>query len=192
MLKKILYWRFVTKFLKIVLGLFYKKEYLTGYYFDVDRLGWYWAVRSLRGRILGENRRVPWPVHPRSLVNGPQNIFFDVSSINVFQVPGQYWQAIDATITVGKNCHVAPNVGVITTNHDIRNPDKHMPGKPIVISDHCWIGMNAMILSGVTLGPHTVVAAGAVVTKSFEEGYCVVGGTPAKLLKRIDPSEIED
>ena len=49
--------------------------------------------------------------------------------------------------------------------------------------------MNSVILPGVVLGPHTVVAAGAVVTKSFEEGYCVIGGTPAKMIKKIEKNK---
>ena len=46
--------------------------------------------------------------------------------------------------------------------------------------------MNAMIMPGVELGPHTVVGAGAVVTKSFPEGHCVIAGNPAKLIKKIE------
>lgn len=48
------------------------------------------------------------------------------------------------------------------------------------------MGMNSMILPGVVLGPHTVVGAGSVVTKSFPNGYCVIAGVPAKLVKTID------
>jgi len=154
-------------------------------------MGWLWAFRSLRCRLFGENRKVPWPVHPRTLVSGSERIFFEPDVLHIFQVPGCYWQAHDATITVGKNCHVAPNVGIITTNHDICNPAKHVKGEDIVISNDCWIGMNAMILSGVILGEHTIVAAGAVVTKSFPEGYCVIGGTPAKIIKCLDKQECE-
>ena len=46
--------------------------------------------------------------------------------------------------------------------------------------------MNAMIMPGVSLGDNTVVAAGAIVTKSFIDGFCVVGGNPAKIIKRIN------
>ena len=51
--------------------------------------------------------------------------------------------------------------------------------------------MNAVILPGVELGDHTVVGAGAVVTKSFSEGYCVIGGNPAKIIKYIERDEEE-
>ncbi len=179
----------VRKVMRAFFSIFYKKKYLKGKYFDSKIMGWYWAFRSLRCRIFGENRKIPWPVHPRTLVGNARNIIFDPDSINVFQVPGCYWQAHGATITIGKNCYVAPNVGVITTNHDIYDPSRHVSGKSVVISDSCWIGMNAVILPGVILGPHTVVAAGAVVTKSFEEGYCVIGGIPAKMIKKIEENK---
>lgn len=45
--------------------------------------------------------------------------------------------------------------------------------------------MNSVVLPGVSLGPHTVVGAGSVVTKSFPDGYCVVAGNPAKIIRRL-------
>ena len=49
--------------------------------------------------------------------------------------------------------------------------------------------MNSVILPGVFLGENTVVAAGSVVTKSFPQGYCIVGGVPAKVIKVIEKHE---
>ncbi len=48
--------------------------------------------------------------------------------------------------------------------------------------------MNAVILPGVTLGDHTVVGAGAIVTKSFPDGHCIIAGNPAKEIRKIDLS----
>ena len=45
--------------------------------------------------------------------------------------------------------------------------------------------MNSVILPGVVLGEHTVVGAGSIVTKSFPEGYCVIAGNPAKIIRKI-------
>lgn len=190
-MRRILSLKVVRLFLRFFFSQFYSKEYLTGVYFDVKSMGWLWALRSLKGRLFGENRKVPWPVHPRTIVSGCEKIFFEPDTLHVFQVPGCYWQAHDATITVGKNCYVAPNVGVITTNHDIYNPANHMKGEAVVISDDCWIGMNSVILPGVILGKHTIVAAGAVVTKSYPKGFCVVGGVPAKIIKYLDKEMCE-
>lgn len=51
---------------------------------------------------------------------------------------------------------------------------------------NCWIGSGAIILAEVNLGNHVVVAAGSVVTKSFEEDNILIAGTPAKIIKRLD------
>lgn len=182
-MRKLLRFPPINALLRLFFSMFYQKKYLKGKFFQEKVMGWQWAWRGLRARK--ENKKVPWPVHPRTIVNGAQNIIFPQDSINVFQAPGCYWQAFDATITIGHNCFIAPNVGMISTNHDLYDPRKHAPGKPVVLGDNCWIGMNAVILPGVELGENTVVAAGAVVTKSFPEGHCVVGGVPAKLIKKL-------
>jgi acetyltransferase-like isoleucine patch superfamily enzyme len=49
-----------------------------------------------------------------------------------------------------------------------------------------WVAMGAIILPGVKLGDFTTVGAGAIVTKSFPEGYCVIAGNPAKIIKHLD------
>jgi acetyltransferase-like isoleucine patch superfamily enzyme len=54
-----------------------------------------------------------------------------------------------------------------------------------VIGDDCWLATGCIILPGVKLGNHVIVAAGAVVTRSFEEDNIILGGTPAKIVKRI-------
>jgi acetyltransferase-like isoleucine patch superfamily enzyme len=56
--------------------------------------------------------------------------------------------------------------------------------KPIVIQDKAWIGFNSIILKGVTIGEGSIVAAGSVVTKNVEP-YTVVGGNPARFIKRL-------
>jgi len=62
---------------------------------------------------------------------------------------------------------------------------KTVKSAPIKISDNAWIGMNALILKGVTIGEGAVVGAGSVVTRDVEP-WTVVGGNPAKLIRRID------
>lgn len=64
--------------------------------------------------------------------------------------------------------------------------------KPVVIGDDVWIGRNAIILQGVTVGKGSVIASGAVVTKSVEP-YSIVAGVPARTIKkRFNDSQIED
>lgn len=171
--------------LRFFWGFFYDKKYLQGYFFETKKIGWYWCAIGLSSRLWGANRNIPWPVNPNSIVSNP-NIDFNINDINIFQTPGCYWQNHKAKIVIGARCWIAPNVGLITTNHDINNPSKHTDGEEIIIGNDCWIGMNAVVLPGVTLGDHTVVGAGAVVTKSFPQGYCVIAGVPAKVVKVLD------
>ncbi|HMG07758.1 MAG TPA: DapH/DapD/GlmU-related protein [Mucilaginibacter sp.] len=56
---------------------------------------------------------------------------------------------------------------------------------PIVIEDEAWIGANAVLTAGVTIGKHSVIAGGAVVTKSIP-AYCVAVGNPARVIKKYD------
>ncbi|MDR0138853.1 acyltransferase [Metabacillus idriensis] len=175
-------------FVKPLVRLFYSGKYLKGQYFERSNGGWYWGMRGiLWQKIIGINRHVPWPVSPFIIIPKPQNVIFDVDDINIFQTNGTYFQTnFGGKIIIGKGTHIAPNVGLITSNHDLINPDEHLEPKDIVIGKKCWIGMNSVVLPGVKLGDHTVVAAGAVVTKSFESGWCVVGGVPAKIIKTLE------
>lgn len=185
MKNKILYSRFLKVLLRCFFSLFYDKKYLKGYFFDQKRLGWYWCFRSLPNRLCGDNRNVKFPVHPRTIVSNSQNIEFDIDNLNLFQTPGCYWQAHYAKIIIGAGSYVAPNVGLISANHNVHNINMHDEGKDIIIGKNSWIGMNAVILPGVILGDHTIVAAGAVVTKSFPDGNVIIGGVPAKIIKSI-------
>ena len=183
--KKLIYCKIINQILKKVLSLFYDKKFLNGKYFDENKIGFWWAIRSLPYIIGMYRQKVFWPINPNSTILGGDKIKFDTSSLNVFQNSGCYFQAFE-TISIGKNCWIAKNVGIITANHDLKNPDLHSIGKKVIIGDKCWIGMNSVILPGVILGENTIVGAGSVVTKSFEKGHCVIAGNPAKIIKKID------
>lgn len=181
----------IVSFLIINLGkVFYKDDYISGKYFERNSLiGCRWIFKGIIfQKILGLNRNVPWPVAHTILINNWRGIIFHPDDLHIFQTGGSYFQAQDAKIVIGKGTWIAPNVGLITTNHNINNLEEHVDGKDIILGEQCWVGMNAVILPGVTLGPNTIVGAGAVVTKSFPEGYSVIGGVPAALIKKIDRS----
>ncbi|MCH6574207.1 MAG: acyltransferase [Bacteroidetes bacterium] len=98
--------------------------------------------------------------------------------------PGTYIQG-KAEVHFGNYVQLAPNVGVLSSNHDLYDQRKSID-KKVVIGDYSWAGMNSVILPGVKLGTRTIVAAGSVVTKSFPEGYCVIAGSPAKIIRYLD------
>jgi acetyltransferase-like isoleucine patch superfamily enzyme len=93
-------------------------------------------------------------------------------------------------VTIGNNVILAQNIVVSGLNHEYRNADVPIMDQPIlvapiVIEDDCWIAANAVITSGVTIGKHSVIAAGAVVTKSIPP-YSIAAGNPAKVIKKYN------
>lgn len=176
---------------KLICLLAFDRRYLRGRHFERSNAGWYWAWRGLWWqKLLGFNRHVPWPVTPLARVLEPDGIDFDPDDINNFQSHGCYFSnAHGGRIVIGKGTYIAPNVGLITTNHDPRDPDRHLPPRDVVIGEQCWIGMNAVILPGVVLGDRTVVAAGSVVGRSFRRGSLVLVGVPARVSMAIDETE---
>lgn len=98
-------------------------------------------------------------------------------------------------VRVGNDIMFAQNIVVSGLNHgykDIHTPPslQDVETKQIIIEDDVWIGANAVITAGVTVGRHSVVAAGSVVTKSVPP-FSVVGGNPARLLRQYNPETKE-
>lgn len=92
-------------------------------------------------------------------------------------------------VTIGSHVNLAQGITVTGLNHIFADPslridEQGVETKPVVIGDDVWIGANAVILPGVTIGSHCVVAAGAVVSKDVP-GNTLVGGVPAKVIKNI-------
>lgn len=90
-------------------------------------------------------------------------------------------------VTIGNFVMISYNCNIVSANHGYSNWQKPMRlqgivTKPVVIHDDVWIGANAVILPGVTIGRGAIIGANAVVTKNVDE-YAIVGGVPAKLLK---------
>jgi len=88
-------------------------------------------------------------------------------------------------VHIGVGVAIGPGVKIITQKHNPEDLWHSKKREPVYIGNCCWIGANAVILPGVTLGPYTVVGAGAIVTKSFPEGHCVIVGNPAKLMRKL-------
>ena len=80
---------------------------------------------------------------------------------------------------------IGPKVSIITENHPVHPEHRQMLElKSVLIKQNAWIGANAIILPGVTIGNNSVVAAGAVVTQDVPAN-AVVAGIPAKVIRKI-------
>jgi len=90
-------------------------------------------------------------------------------------------------LTIGDDCIIGQYFSCHPENHDFEDqgtPIRHqgVSRAGISLGKDCWVGAKVTLLDGVHIGDHSVVAAGAVVTKSFP-AYSVLGGVPARLIK---------
>lgn len=92
-------------------------------------------------------------------------------------------------VDIGNHVNLAQGITVTALNHNFSDTNKRIDEQgvstnPVTIEDDVWVGANAVILPGVTIGEHCVVAAGAVVTKDVPP-HSLVAGVPAKVIKNI-------
>jgi len=92
-------------------------------------------------------------------------------------------------VTIGNHVNLAQGITVTALNHNfaekgLRIDEQGVSTNPVTIGNDIWIGANAVILPGVTIGDHSVVAAGAVVTKDIPP-HTLVAGVPAKIIKEL-------
>ena len=144
-----------------------------------------WVLNIIVQRFFGVNRKVPWMVHYTSRVQDPKTIQFGKRVWVSFAVSGGCYVQGANGIFIGDHTIFGPGVKIISSNHDVADLDRWISTDPIRIGKHCWIGANAVILPGVSLGDCCVVGAGAVVTKSFP-ARSVIGGVPARLIKEVE------
>jgi len=95
-------------------------------------------------------------------------------------------------VNIGSDIMFAQNIVLSGLNHgysdiNISPSEQPVETKPITIEDQVWIGANSVVVAGVTIGKHAIVAAGSVVTKSVPPNT-IVAGNPAKIIKQYDPN----
>lgn len=140
-------------------------------------------IRDLMSKITGQKVPDSLRVFPPFYTDFGKNTTFEE---NVFLNSGCHFQD-QGGIHIGQGSLIGHNVVLATVHHALEpSQDRKNSYDSIVIGKHVWIGSNATILPGVTIGDWAVVAAGAVVTKDVP-AYTVVGGVPAKVLKKVDP-----
>jgi acetyltransferase-like isoleucine patch superfamily enzyme len=142
---------------------------------------WFWASQKLLN--LGGNKEVYWPVHPTSNVVDFQKILVGID-VCPGLMRGCYIQG-KGGVEIGDYTQIGPNVVIVSANHEVYDSRKHISAK-VTIGKYCWLGAGCKIMPGVILGDFTIVGAGAVVTKSFPNGHCIIGGVPAKKIKDLE------
>ncbi|WP_087009411.1 sugar O-acetyltransferase [Gulosibacter sp. 10] len=93
-----------------------------------------------------------------------------------------------APIRIGRHCQLATNVQLLTPTHPLASGPRRdgVEGSaPITIGDNVWLGGGVIVLPGVTIGEHSVIGAGAVVTKDVPP-YSLAVGNPARVIRRLD------
>jgi putative colanic acid biosynthesis acetyltransferase WcaF len=86
-------------------------------------------------------------------------------------------------ITIGENTCIGKNVFLLTGSHDVNSKHFNLVTSPILIGSGVWVSTGSYILPGITIGNYAVVAAGSVVVKTVEP-WSIVGGNPAKFIKK--------
>ena len=144
-------------------------------------------IREIMGKLTGKPVDETFRLFPPFYTDFGKNITIGK---NVFINSGCHFQD-QGGITIGDGTLIGHNVVLATINHALE-PQKNRKNHyaPITIGKHVWIGSNATVLPGVTIGDWAVVAAGAVVTKDVPSGT-VAGGVPARILKRISEKDRE-
>lgn len=137
---------------------------------------------DLMSKLTGKNVDASFRMYPPFYTDFGRNITFGK---NVFLNSGCKFQD-QGGITIGDNCLIGHNAVLATANHALElAKNRKLNYAPIKICDNVWLGANVTVLQGVTIGEWAVVAAGAVVTKDVEP-YTIVGGVPAKFIKKVE------
>jgi hypothetical protein len=131
-------------------------------------------------KIFRINSDVPWPVHPSSRVTNWQRIQRRGRTIPGSS-PGCYIQAGNGII-LGDNVLIGPNVGIISANHSRRDTGFWEKSRPITIGNNVWIGMNSVILPGVSIGDNAVIGAGSVVHGDVPP-HALAAGNPCRVVR---------
>lgn len=149
-------------------------------------LGARWLPRSVGSgwkrfllRLFGAQIDATAIVYSTAKIYYPANLVMDrysclASGVNCYNV---------ALVKIGANTTVSQGAYLCTASHDISDPFNHLITAPIVIEDQAWVAADAFVGMGVTIGEGAVVGARAAVFKDVEP-WTVVGGNPAKFIKR--------
>lgn len=148
------------------------------------------ATHWFHQKVLGVNGEAYWPMHPSSDVTHPQRIRIGVET-SPGHGAGCRINGLNG-IAIGDYTQISQNVAILSANHDPLHLPRHLSSRPIRIGRYCLLGFGCVILPGVELGDYTIVGANSVVRHSVPEGYAVLAGAPAKVVRWLKPSSEPD
>lgn len=145
-----------------------------------------WTKASLKPTVLGMSKGAHLIVRDNFKVFDNAQIFINKNATLILG-SGYINSGVNIScyseIEIGRDVAIAENVTIRDSdNHIVISNPNHEKARPVRIGHHVWIGMNATILKGVTIGDGAIVAAGAVVTRDVPE-RCLVAGVPARVIK---------
>jgi acetyltransferase-like isoleucine patch superfamily enzyme len=149
----------------------------------------YLAYVFIPQKVFRINGRVPWPVHFTSRV-----LYYKKISVGNRTAPGLnancYIQGRNG-MEIGHNVRIGPGVGLISANHDLDDYDRWPMGVPLVIGNNVWIGMNSVVLPGVTIGDNVAIGAGSIVTQNIPANS-IAAGNPCRIIREKAPYKGKD
>lgn len=143
-------------------------------------------VRQILSRLFGRQVDETLRVFPPFYTDFGKNITIGK---NVFINACCHFQD-QGGITLGDGCLIGHNVVFATLNHGFAPADRaSLYPAPIVLGKNVWVGSNSTLLQGIRIGDNAVIGAGSVVTKDVPANT-IVGGVPARILRRIDTEQV--
>lgn len=138
-------------------------------------------LKEIFGDNIGENTYIAPPLNGAAInkLKIGSNVFINSNLLAMSR----------GGITIEDDVQIAGNVSLLSNNHGVYER-MILTCKPILIQRGAWIGANAVILPGVSVGKHSIVGAGSVVTKDVPD-YSVAVGNPAKVIRILDKKKFE-
>lgn len=146
------------------------------------------ARRAISEEMLGAFGEGSWLETPVYLDYGTNTFIGEGTWINT-----GFTVVDDAPVRIGSRVLIGPHVTISTAGHPVHPALRITSAQfsaPVTIEDEAWVGAHVVLLPGVTVGRGSVVAAGAVVAKDVPP-MCVVGGVPARILRRITDEDLD-